>query len=260
MVERRPAIVKSAARAMDILEFVVKKSAKPPTFKTIQNYIDIPKSSLSNLLQELMNRGYLQCDLETKAYYAGLNLIQLSAICLNKTNISQEIWLGTKKLSDELGETTHAAVLDGRFAVYIAKHQGVKDCSVVTSIGHRLPAHATAVGKVLLAAMPPELFWVQFEGIALERFTTNTICGVSDLRKELDEVSRNGYAIDNQEIIPGGVCVGAPIFDKSNTIIASISASVPAMRATSEQMFALIQKVLETARYTSMRLGNNQNE
>jgi len=55
-----------------------------------------------------------------------------------------------------------------------------------------------------------------------------------------DEVSRNGYAIANQEIIPGGVCVGVPIFDKSNKIIASISASVPVMRATSEQMLAIL--------------------
>ena len=255
MSKSKPAIVKSASRALDIIEYVV-KNPKPPTFSAILEYMDIPKSSLSYLLQDLQNRDYLQLDSETRVYYPGLKLIQVSAACMNNTNVSREIWQGAKMLSDALGgETAHAAILEGRYAVYIAKCQGVKDLSVVTNIGFKIPAHSTAVGKVLLSSLSEEEVEARLANVELERFTEKTIVSYPQILEELRKTAKQGYAVDNQEIIPGGVCVAAPIYDKSHKMIAAISATVPAMRLTDELLQELIRKVKESGDTISMRLG-----
>ena len=254
MRTNKPTVVKSASRTLDIIEFVV-KSPKPPTFTAILEHMDIPKSSLSYLLQDLLNRDYMQIDTDMRVYYPGLKLIQVSAACINNTNVSQEIWQGTKKLSDALTETAHAAILDGRFAVYIAKCQGAKDLSVVTNIGFRIPAHTTAVGKMLLSALSEEELAARFGNIELERYTDKTIGSYQQLVEELKQIREQQYAVDDQEIIPGGLCIAAPIYDKSHKMIAAMSATVSAMRFGGDLKSSVITQVRLAAANVSMRLG-----
>ncbi|MDR3561017.1 MAG: IclR family transcriptional regulator [Negativicutes bacterium] len=246
--------VKSAARTLDIIEFIV-NCPKPPTFTAIQEYLDIPKSSLSYLLQDLTNREYIQFDADIRVYYPGLKLIQVSASCINNTNTSREIWQAIKKLSDELGETSHAAILDGRFVVYIAKCQGTKDLSVVTNIGFRIPAHATALGKVMLSALGEEEVRSRLGKTELERYTENTIVSHQVLFADLEKVAKQGYAIDNQEIIPGGICVAAPIGDKSHSVVAALSVTVPVIRVSDTFLAEMVSKVRAAAANVSLRLG-----
>lgn len=247
--------VKSASRTMDIIEFIA-KSAKMPNFTAILHHMDIPKSSLSLLLHELVNSDYLDYDADTRVYYPGLKLIQIGAICINNTNISREISLGIKKLSDEFGETTHAGILDGRHIVYIAKYHGSRDVSVVTTIGYRIPAHATAIGKVLLARLSPAEIISRFNGVQLERYTDNTITDFKALLAELVKVAEQGFAVDDQEIIPGGICVAAPIIDKANKTVAALSVTMAAARAREGGMMTtVVEKVRATAGNVSMRLG-----
>ena len=248
-----PAIVKSASRALDIIEFII-NSPKPPTFAVIRDFLDIPKSSLSYLLQDLINRDYIHLDLEMRVYYPGSKLIQISASCINNTNLSREILVGIKKLSDELGETTQAGLLDGRFVVYIAKSQGVKDISV-TTLGFRIPAHAAALGKMMLSSLDEDQIKARLCNVELERYTENTIFSYEKLLVELKQIAQQGYAIDTQEIIPGGFCVAVPIYDKSHKIIAAISVTVPAIRVNDDFLGKLIDRVRSTATNISIRLG-----
>ncbi len=173
-MSENPVIVKSASRVLEILEFVVAHNAKRPTFTDILNRFSIPKSSLSYLLQELTNQNYINFDPASRTYYPGLKLIRLSAACLNNSNIFEEIWLGIKKLRDATGETTHAAVLSGRYITYISKVQGKEYLGLRTLFGLQLPAHATAVGKVLLSALPHDKFEELMQGTTLEKVTKNT--------------------------------------------------------------------------------------
>lgn len=255
MTEKKNINVKSASRVLDVLEYIV-NSPKAPTFRMIRDALDIPKSSLSYLLQDLITRNYINSDLESKVYYPGLKLLQLGAASINNTDISREIALATKKLSDDLKATAHAAILDGRFVVYIAKAQSTTDLSLVTNIGYRIPAHATAVGKVLLSGLTPEDLETRFKDRTLERYTENTIVSFSTLKENLLTITKNGYAIDNQEVIPGGICVASPIYDKGSRIIASISATFPLTRLNDVFRDEAIQAVCAMARYVSIRLGN----
>lgn len=255
MASMETQLVKSAYRTMAIVEFIA-KSPKPPTFTTIREHMGIPKSSLSLLLHDLVRNDYVEFDADTRVYYPGLKLIQISATCMSNTNVSREISLGIRKLSDELGETTHAGILDGRHIVYIAKHHGSRDMSVVATIGYRIPAHATAIGKVLLAALPADELAVRLRGGGLERFTDSTITDPDRLGEELRQVAGQGYAVDNQEIIPGGVCVAAPVIDKNQKTVAAVSVTMAAGKAFENACLALVTgKVRAAAANVSMRLG-----
>nr|WP_320147403.1 IclR family transcriptional regulator [uncultured Anaeromusa sp.] len=253
-MSQQPAVVKSAARALELLEYVV-NAPKAPTFRVLQDTLDIPKSSLSYLLQELAGREYLQYDSERRVYSPGLKLIRLSASCINNTDMSQEIWQGIKGLSEEFGETTHAGILDGRHIIYISKCEGKKDVSIVPTIGYRIPAHATAIGKVLLADLSSEELEGRLQNVVLEKYTEQTITNYAHLAKELRQVRQNGYAFDNQEIIVGGVCLAAPVYDKHRKVIAAVSLTMPVLQ-TEEPLFqkALV-RVKEVANYISMRIG-----
>lgn len=246
--------VKSASRALDVIEYIV-SCTKPPTFRMIRDTLDIPKSSLSYLLQDLITRDYINSDADLKVYYPGIKLIQLGAACINNTDISREISSATKKLSEEIKATSHAAILDDRFVVYIAKAQSTTDFSLVTNIGFRIPAHATALGKVLLAELAQDDIKQRLNNVSLERFTEFTITSLEKLQENLVLVVKNGYAIDNQEVIPGGICVAAPIRDKTNRVIAAISVTMPMARVTDEFMSEIIAKVCSAAKNVSIHLG-----
>ncbi len=253
-MSQQPAVVKSAARALELLEYVV-NAPKAPTFRVLQDTLDIPKSSLSYLLQELAGREYLQYDPERRVYSPGLKLIQLSASCINNTDMSQEIWQGIKSLSEEFGETTHAGILDGRHIIYISKCEGKKDVSIVPTIGYRIPAHATAIGKVLLADLSPEELGVRLQNAVLEKYTEQTITNYAQLMEELCQVRQNGYAFDNQEIIVGGICLAAPVYDKHRKVIAAVSLTMPTLQAEEPLFQKALVRVKEVANYISMRIG-----
>jgi DNA-binding IclR family transcriptional regulator len=253
----RPA-VRSAARVLDVIEFIV-KTPKSPSFTTIQRETAIPKSSLSCLLQELLGKQYIEFDSETKVYLPGLQLIRIGALCINNTNFSKEIWRGLKQLSEESGETVHAVILEDRFVIFIAKHTGIKEVSAVSNIGFKLAAHATAGGKVMLSSLDNVELANLYVGVTLEKYTEFTNVSYQKLCREMIKVRRRGYAIDYQGNVPGGLCVAAPVYNKTNTMIAAVSISVLASKLTRAYLRELIKQVTATARNISIRLGNFQN-
>ena len=256
-MSEKPVIVKSASRVLEILEFVVSHNAKRPTFTDILNRFAIPKSSLSYLLQELINQNYVNYDSISRTYYPGLNLIRLSAACLNNSNIFEQILLGIKKLSDATGETAHAAVLSGRYITYISKVVGKEYLGLRTLVGLQLPAHATAVGKVLLAALPEGNFEKLMTGITLERVTEHTTTDMAQLRQELEIIRQQGFAAESQESTVGACCVAGPIFDNTNKAVAAISVSFLAGRATKERFQEYSLLVTAAAHSISQLLGHS---
>lgn len=247
-------IVRSAARALDVLE-IIAQSPKAPTFTMIQKQSKIPKSSLSYLLQELVQKNYVQYDEEVRTYYPGMAMLALAATCMSSTNFSVELTRGIKSLQEETGETTHAAIREGRFAIFIGKQAGAKAVSSVLNLGFKLGAHATGCGLVMLAYMPEEEVRQLLDGIELERYTPFTITDKERLLRELHRIRYNGYAFDNQGNILGGCCIAAPVYGRSGNIVAAISVSFLASKGKLSYVRKLTHKVQDKAREISIRLG-----
>lgn len=152
-------------------------------------------------------------------------------------------------------ETIHLAVLDGTQAVYVDKLEGRQAVRVeLTSLGARLYAHCSALGKVLLAYSSEEEVKRIIQTAGLPRFTPNTITDEEELGQNLAKIRRQGFAYDMEEILPDLCCVAAPIYNHVGHVIAAISMSIPAYRFRRSQT-EFREGVMRAAKKISKQLG-----
>ena len=142
--------VKSSERTLRILE-IISKNKSGVSFTDIQNELSLPKSSLFSLLKELLNNNYLSFNENNKKYYSGINFIKLCTAGIENTDFITELSLLTSNLTQELKQTSHAGIIDKTNVIYLAKSEANTNLSLMKSVGLRIPAHCTAVGKMLLS-------------------------------------------------------------------------------------------------------------
>jgi DNA-binding IclR family transcriptional regulator len=122
-------------------------------------------------------------------------------------------------------------------------------------VGKRLPAHATGLGKVLLAALPPGELEQRLEGATLSGYTTRTITDRARLLDRLETVRVDGFAVDDQEYTPGLRCVAVPVRDHRDEVVAALSASVPLMRAHISPSWKALMLVAGASLRIAERMG-----
>jgi DNA-binding IclR family transcriptional regulator len=131
-----------------------------------------------------------------------------------------------------------------------------KSVRVLPRIGNVGPAYATATGKAQMAFMDKKDFEKYFAQEKLVKITNNTIDNYDELVKEIEDVRKNGFAIDDEEYEIGVRCVGAPVFNFMGKVIAGISISAPKERLTKEKMLNEIsQMVKSVAQRLSVKFG-----
>jgi DNA-binding IclR family transcriptional regulator len=160
-----------------------------------------------------------------------------------------------RKIVEECGETVQLAILDQTEVIYVAREDGTQPVRLISYVGKRLPAHATGLGKVLLAALPDGSFDSLFSKRPLAALTARTISSVNQLKAELRLVRERGYAHDNQESAEGLECLAAPIFDHTGQVIAAISVSLLSARASPEHFQCILRSVQRAVREISDRMG-----
>jgi IclR family transcriptional regulator, pca regulon regulatory protein len=152
-----------------------------------------------------------------------------------------------ERLVAETGEASEGSILDRDDIVYVVRVPGPALMTISVNIGARRPAHLTAMGRVLLADLPPADLDRYLEHVRLEKVLPRTITDRNKLRAELERVRRNGYALVNQELEEGLVAVAAPIRDRGGRTRASINLSTHIGRKTPDAMLALVPVVQRTA-------------
>ncbi len=222
--------------------------------REVADALGLAKSSAHDLLASLAQVGLLGKNDEGR-YRLGWRLVMLSETLLATTELRREARPIMAELADQYRETIHLAVLDDTKVVYVDKLEGQQAVRVeLTSLGTRLYAHCSAVGKVLLAFQPEADVKriIQTEG--LPRFTPHTITDESELEQALAKIRRQGYAYDQEEILPDLCCVGAPIYNHAGHVVAAMSMSVPAYRFQRSQA-EFRKAVIRSAKMISDRLG-----
>jgi IclR family transcriptional regulator, pca regulon regulatory protein len=139
-------------------------------------------------------------------------------------------------LAEQTGESCSAAILDGTEIVYVARVPAKRIMRVALSVGSRLPAYATSMGRVLLASLPPEELDVYFRTSTREQLTNRTTVDEAELRAELDNVRCRGWALVDQELELGVRSVAAPVRDLRGRVLAAMNVSAHAGRVTVEHM------------------------
>ncbi len=216
--------------------------------------LKMAKSSTHDLMSSLAKLGLLN-KTENNRYRLGWRLVTLSETLLATTELLREARPVMEELAAQYQETIHLAVLDDTQAVYVDKLEGRQAVRVeLTSLGARLYAHCSALGKVLLAYRPEDEFKRIIRTAGLPKFTPNTITDEEELAQALAKIRRQGYSYDLEEILADLCCVAAPIYNYAGQVIAAISMSLPAYRFRRSQT-EYRDAVVRTAKIISERLG-----
>lgn len=216
--------------------------------------LKLAKSSAHDLMSSLAKLGFLN-KTEDNRYRLGWRLVTLSETLLATTELRKEAHPVMEDLAAQYQETIHLAVLDDTQAVYVDKLEGRQAVRVeLTSLGARLYAHCSALGKVLLAYSEEEEVKRIIQTAGLPRFTDNTITDEEELLQNLAKIRKQGFAYDLEEILPDLCCVAAPIYEYSGNVIAAISMSIPAFRFRRSQT-EFRDGVMRAAKKISKRLG-----
>lgn len=250
----QPASVKSADRALDLLELFA-RHRDGLTMTDVCEHTGWPKSSALALLRTLQHREFLDIS-PTGRYELGPRVAALGSAYLGHLSLEQKGAGVVREVSRACDETVHLAVLRERDVLYIAKEEGGGHMRMVSMVGRMIPAHGTGVGKVLLAALPPESLDALFPpGADLPRLTERTVTDRGAFVRELERIRSQGYASEMGESTVGVVCLAAPILDVRGEVIAAMSISVPEPRFTPERIPELFAQLMRGARRLSIRMG-----
>jgi IclR family KDG regulon transcriptional repressor len=214
--------------------------------------LDLHKNNAFRLLATLELAGYIQQTPSTELYHLGPRCLELGHAFARSHGLINQARPILEELGEAMGETVHLGVLHDDEVVHL---DGVLPEQIVLTglrVGERLPAHCTALGKVLLADGGLEHVDREFQ-----RYTDSTIVDPAKLADELRAVALQGYAPDLEEFAPGLSCVAAPIRDASARAVASISISAPTFRFSEEKLHGDgARAVTEAATRISQRLGS----
>lgn len=154
-----------------------------------------------------------------------------------------------ERLVAEVGESSEACVLDGADIVYVARVPSTAVITLTVNVGTRMPAHATSMGRVLLAELEPEVLDRYLAETTLKAFLPRTVTEPAALREQLAKVRQAGYAIVDQELEEGLVAIAAPVHDRSGRAVGAINLSTHVMRRSADSVRdGLVEPLLRTAR------------
>lgn len=241
-------------KALDVLECVA-SSGEPLSAAQVAQSCKISRPTAYRLLSTLVARGYVAAADEAR-FRLGTQTLSLSKKVLDSIDLPDVARSYMRQLSELANETINLSIREGTEIIFIARVESSQSIRMMSTIGTRSHLHSTSMGKAVLAFLPDEEQAALVERLVLTPCTAATITERTLLIKELVNVRKQGYAIDNEENEAGVRCVGAPIFDHTGYPFAGISISGPAYRLSLAQLKALSRPLLEATHAISVRLGH----
>ena len=241
--EGRTASVQSVDRSLDLLEALAGEE-KPVGVAELVDLTGLPQGTVHRLLQSLHQRGYVRRDASRK-YSLGTSAVRLADAAQRAMVRSARPHLA--ELVRISGETANLAVLEGDDVVYVAQVPSPHTLRMFAEVGRHVPPHSTAVGKVLLAAMPRERALAVVRRTGLAPRTPTTITDPDAFAAELDLVAAQGWGADEEEQETGVRCVAVPV-GRAGAVLAALSLSGPADRFAGGRTEGLVEEMQRVAR------------
>lgn len=218
--------------------------------------LGLSKTTVHRLLSTLRSRGFVERHELTKKYRIGLKVFEIGSLVLRVTGFGILVQPEMVELANLCNETVNIGVLSGGKVMYLNKIESRGEIiGLDLEVGRRVPAHCTALGKVLLAYLSPKEVDYVIAKEGLSRFTPKTITDPEKLKEHLEQVRLEGFAIDDEEFRLGIRCIAAPIRNGSGDVVAAISIAGPSDRFTLEKAYEYKDAVISTAQKISNRLS-----
>jgi DNA-binding IclR family transcriptional regulator len=232
MADSERQAVKSANRVLDLFE-LLGQWGNEMSHTQIAAALRIPKSSLSQLLPNLVERGYIDYVAASRGYRLGPKMTTLVREASFGKDIQILIPPILEEITDQTGESSALNILNGDMSEVTASISSPQRLVSHMRVGDVAPLYATSGGKALLTAMPESVLEAYLERVVFEKITHNTITSVAELRRQLATARREGIAYAFEEFTPGIAGMAIPILPGDARPLSSLNIALPAVRYNS---------------------------
>lgn len=236
-----------ALRLLALLEVIAGQDAAF-SLQSLAEGTGTPKPTLHRMLQQLESAGWLQREGDGRHYDTGVRLRRLAEqLLLNDTTHGARHAV-LRRLVEELGESCNITALSGGEVVYLDRVETAAPLRFYLHPGSRVPAHCSASGKLFLAQMAPAQRRRLLAHAPLEAYTPRTVTDLEALEDELKRVRRDGYALDNEEFLPGLLCAAVPVpARRGGRSGLCVAVQAPVMRLTADKALQLVPALQRAA-------------
>lgn len=243
----------SLEKALDVLD-AVGSSPEGLSQSELAERLALPRTTVYRLLGTLVTRGLLRRDPLRKVYCLGFRCFEMARQAYAMPDLVAAAAAELRTLRDLTGETTYLATLEGAEVVSLERYDGAHSERSAAALGQRKPIYCTSQGKAILSALPADARDPLVRDLSLKPLTPHTITERRKLQAELKVIAARGWSMDDEEIVLGVRCVGAPIVDPQGQVRGAISVAGPAWRVTRERAELLGPEVAEAARRIGSQL------
>ncbi len=228
--------------AIEIIECFSKQNI-PLSIADLSNLTGINKNAISRILGSFVEHDWVYCcDEIQKKYLLTLRPFSLTSKCVSESSMVKIAQPVLSKLNEELGDSVYLGVKKEKTVLYLLHYDSDKPARISGRIGGEYPLHISAPGKILLSYSDKETIKSYCDNAKVE-FT------------EVEEIVKNGYALDREEFSRGVLCFAAPVFDKDAKVVASIGISTLTIYDTIETLMKKGKKITQAAQSISRALG-----
>jgi DNA-binding IclR family transcriptional regulator len=251
--ERQRVGVQSLGRAFGILEEVA-RHREGINLADLSKRVGLHNSTTFHLVKTMVSLGYIRQE-KDKRYRVGRPLFALAASSLDEIEMVNLATPILEELSRETGESGHFAVRMGDSVIVVARTSGPGAFQLTDRVGVVRPAHCTALGKIILAALRPDQLQRFVERVELKPSTEKSITEVPLLLREIEEVRRSGIAFDDGEFNAEVRCVAVPVRDFTGNVVGALGISGPVWRLTIQALQSRSRIVQAAADRLSAEFG-----
>ena len=253
MSERQQGVVKSADRVLDLFELLARWD-RGMSHTEMYEALGIPKSSLTQLLKNLMTREYVALAATQKRYVLGPRFSMLAKQAALTSDLPLLAGPLLAELTDKTGESSALNIVEDGMLKVIATVSSSKRLVSHMRLEDLAPMHATSGGKAILAHLSDARLEEHVARYGLERATANTVTDARTLRGMLAQVKIDGYAASHEEFTIGIVGLAVPVLTPDREPLAAINVAVPAARYSDEARPAILQALRNCAAVLEHRL------
>ena len=249
--------VQSFARGLEVIRSFSAQSPKQ-TLTEVAGRTGLTRAGARRILLTLQTLGYVESD--GKLFRLTPRILDLGFAYLSSLPIWNLAEPVMEALVDEVKESCSAAVLEGTDIIYVLRVPTHKIMSISLSVGSRLPAYCTSLGRMLLSALPPDQIMQVLQASERTARTRYTVTDVDELAVKIAQVRKQGWSLINQELEEGLVSIAAPITDRAGQTVAALNISGQANRSSAKVMQeTMLPQLRAAARAISNRLGLQHN-
>jgi DNA-binding IclR family transcriptional regulator len=226
-------------------------------FSEIVTAVNLPKATVHRILATLVERDFIRVA-DGGVHVPGPKILSLAGVAYDRVDISTIVQPYVDDLVRRVQCTVHVGVRSGDEIIYLVRTDSDKPYRMPSRVGAAIPMHTSAIGKAILARLDDDAIERFANRAGLPRRTARSLTTLEDLRAELADIRRDGYAFDREENVPGVICIGTAVRDHSGHSNYGLSISSLALEHTEGQLAAMSGDLAKAAADITHALGGDR--